>query len=120
MQSAHEDISITEGQEIIDGYFQASYKPVEKIIAKKQDFFELLKEVQEINIYGHSMAHVDVPYFKEIIKHLDLTQVKWRVSYYSDGEDLQKLAALLELGVPQENIAIDKLGNFDTGQLSLL
>ncbi|MGN7986043.1 bacteriophage abortive infection AbiH family protein [Pedobacter sp. 22226] len=115
-----EDIRITEGQEIIDGYFLASYKPVEKIIAEKQDFFDLLTGVAEVNIYGHSMSQVDIPYFAEIIKRLDLVRVKWRVSYYNEGEDAEKLAALLELGVPEENITVDKLGNFDTGQLKLL
>lgn len=114
-----EDVRITEGQQIIDQYFLDSYKPVEKIILEKQPFFDGLTTIEEVNIYGHSMADVDLPYFEEIIKRLDQSKVKWRVSYYNADEKDEKLATLLELGIPKELITIDQLANFDSGQLQL-
>lgn len=115
-----EDVRVTEGQEIIDRYFLDSYKQVEKIITEKRSFFDSLKDVKEVNIYGHSMSEVDMPYFVELINRLQLSEVKWRISYFEIGEDEKKLAILEELGISKENIMIDKLENFDTGQLSLL
>lgn len=116
----HEDPRVTEGQEIIDGYFLESYKPVGKIIIEKQKFFDSLSQVEEVNIYGHSMSEVDMLYFEKIVESLDIDKVKWRASYFAKGEDKAKLEMLVALGVPVDHITIDKLGNFDTSQLSLL
>jgi hypothetical protein len=118
--SEDQDIRITEGQQLIDQYFLDSYKPVYNIIAEKQQFFDSLKQVKEVNIYGHSMADVDLPYFEEIINQLDLSRVKWRVSYFKKEEYEQRLTTLINLGVPEDNIIIDKLENFDTGQMRLV
>lgn len=118
--SEDQDIRITEGQELVDQYFLDSYKPVYKIIEEKKQFFDSLQQIKEVNIYGHSMADVDLPYFREIINRLDPSQVKWRVSYFKKEEYEQRLTTLVNLGIPEENIIIDKLENFDTGQLRLV
>lgn len=115
-----QDPRIVEGQQIIDEYFVNSYKPVENIISENEDFFKALKSVKKVYIYGHSLSDVDVPYFREIIKQLDLPKVNWRVSYYRKDEYEERKLTLLRLGVDQANINIDKLENFDTDQLSLI
>lgn len=115
-----QDPRIIEGQKIIDEYFVDSYKPVENIISENKDFFKTLKLVKEVNIYGHSLSDVDLPYFREIIKQLDLPKVIWRVSYFKKDEYEQRKLTLLSLGVEEANIIIDKLENFDTGQFSLI
>ncbi|MEQ7799767.1 bacteriophage abortive infection AbiH family protein [Pedobacter sp. ASV1-7] len=115
-----EDVRITEGQQIIDQYFLDSYKQVGNIITEKQKFFEELAKIEEINVFGHSMADVDLPYFEEIIKHLNVSKVKWHVSYFKPEEYEQRLHTLISLGIPEGNIIVEKLENFDSGQLSLL
>jgi hypothetical protein len=75
-----------EGNRIIDRYFERTFKPTDRIIAAHQSFFEGLRGTQQILVMGHSMTDVDFPYFKEIIRHIDVNSVRWRVSYYSADE----------------------------------
>lgn len=113
------DVRIEEGQRFIDDYFLESYKPVREIIENKKSFFDSLINIDEIIVYGHSLAEVDLPYFDEIIKRVNLFNTKWRVSYYSAVEYHEKRETLLNLGVPEKNITIGKLSDFDTNQLLL-
>lgn len=62
-------------------------------IAKHRAFFDSLRDVKQIITYGHSMANVDWPYFKEIIKIVG-TDVPWRVSCYSK-EDIANTKAFV-------------------------
>jgi hypothetical protein len=39
---------------------------------------------------GHSLADVDLPYFKEIVQRIDGGNVSWKISYY-DGDNLLRL-----------------------------
>ena len=79
-----EDTRVLEGIEIIKRYFKQTFKQTDKIIASRSDFFERLNGVTEIYILGHSLKDVDINYYKEIIKYVDMDSVKWTVSYYGD------------------------------------
>ena len=39
---------------------------------------------------GHSLDHVDLPYFREIIRNIHASNVIWKVSYYKDLAGTQR------------------------------
>lgn len=81
------DIRVVEGNEIVDGYFSATFKPTAQIIAHNQTFFSNLKAIRQIYVMGHSLAEVDAPYFAEIIKNIDTSSVRWMISYHRNPPD---------------------------------
>ncbi len=58
------DIRVIEGNEIVDGYFSATFKPTPQIIADNQTFFSNLKAIRQIYVMGHSLAEVDASIFR--------------------------------------------------------
>jgi hypothetical protein len=107
-----EDVRVVEGNELIDEYFKDSYKPVETIIENNKSYFENLFDIQEVYILGHSVADVDLEYFKEIIKYTDKKVVKWKFSYYSDKDIVHHTNVLIGLGVDKDKITYAKLDSF--------
>jgi hypothetical protein len=104
------DTRVVDGNRIIDGYFKRTFKPTRRVIAVNQSFFGALHDVQEIIVMGHSLADVDLPYFKEIIRQISILDVRWRISYYS-GDDPPNFRDRLEmLGVPGHVIEFFRLG----------
>jgi hypothetical protein len=83
------DIRVIEGNEIVDGYFSATFKPTAQIIADNQTFFSNLKAIRQIYVMGHSLAEVDAPYFAEIIRNIDSSSVRWMISYHCNPTDAQ-------------------------------
>src|SRR5580658_1685773 len=89
------DMREVEGNGIIDSYFERTFKPTDCVIAAHQSFFEGLQGTHQILVMGHSMEDVDFPYFKEIIRHIDVSSVRWRVSYHV-ADDAPKFRQQLE------------------------
>lgn len=83
------DIRVVEGNEIVDGYFSATFKPTAQIIARNQAFFSNLKAIRQIYVMGHSLAEVDAPYFAEVIKNINSSAVRWMISYHHNPMDAQ-------------------------------
>lgn len=77
-----QDIRIIEATEIIDRYFSSTYKPTKEIIEKHSEFFRNLKAVEQINVMGHSLSEVDLPYMTEIANNTDKDRVRWVISYH--------------------------------------
>lgn len=75
------DTRVAGGYDLIDSYFERTFKPTAKVIHDNQNFFRGLSGVKDVRVMGHSLASVDEPYFREIMKHLDLTETRWRISY---------------------------------------
>ena len=87
IDEAETDTRIIEGNQIIDGYFSTTFKPTEEIIAQHQHFFVNLKSVQQIFVVGHSLSEIDSAYLLEVVRHIDNSRVKWKVSYHNDQID---------------------------------
>jgi hypothetical protein len=104
------DTRVLEGNEIVDGYFSATFKPTDKIIVQQQPFFQSLKTVRQILVMGHSLSEVDAPYFEEIIKNIDPTAVRWKVSYHSTPASAQ--ASMSELGIDPALSTFARLSEF--------
>ena len=87
-------------------------KPTENIIANnKQKFFSQLKGISEVFVLGHSLADVDILYFKEIQKNISLDAI-WTVSLYDaicPKERLEKEIQLTKIGVNHNLIYYRKL-----------
>lgn len=94
------DTRVMEGNEIIDQYFDTTFKNSEDLIAQNKDFFSALNSVRKITVLGHSLAEVDMAYFYEIAKNIDLNTVSWEVTYYGDDELVHHKSVLSNLGVP--------------------
>lgn len=83
------DVRVAEGNQIVDSYFSATFKPTTQIIARNQPFFANLKSIRRIFVMGHSLEEVDAPYFAEIIRNIDSSSVRWTISYHRDLTDAQ-------------------------------
>lgn len=92
------DTRIMEGNDIINSYFGKTFKPSAKIIESNIDFFSNLKGVTKIFVLGHSLSEVDLPYFEEIIKNVDINS-EWLITYYGDEELESHKNTIDELGV---------------------
>jgi hypothetical protein len=111
MNLEDQDVRVIEGNEILDKYFIDTYKSTETIIKENESFFSNLSTVEEIFVLGHSLSPVDIDYFNEIIKNIDVKKVKWKVSYNSNKDLEHHLVTLTGLGIEESLIHLDKLEN---------
>jgi hypothetical protein len=113
------DPRVQEGEDLISDYFSATYKSTEGIIQQHPGFFLTLKALKHIYVLGHSLAPVDIPYFKEILKNIDVESTSWTVSFFKEEEKKHHLEVLMDLGVAEHLITMDRLGDIDSPQISL-
>ncbi|GHX02067.1 bacteriophage abortive infection AbiH family protein [Vibrio cholerae] len=104
------DARIMEGNNILDGYFQDTFKPVDEIIDKYNIFFESLEAVNEVYVLGHSLSTVDFEYFEKVKQSVS-QEANWCASYYSEDEIIRHESALLKLGVTKEKIHLFRLSD---------
>lgn len=107
-QAGNWDYSYDSGKESILSYFTASYKPTKEIIVENHTFFESLSGIREVNILGHSLANVDLPYFEEIARNVNVN-AKWTVSFYNPSEIENHNQQLIKLGIKESKIELVKL-----------
>ncbi len=79
-------------------------KPVTNIIEYNKKTFELMDNVKEIYVLGHSLNQIDIPYFKEIAEKVP--KAKWNVSFYDPAEKGKHLFALNQIGAARECIRL--------------
>lgn len=85
LEDSEEDFRTYEAREIIRDYFRITHKDTAAIIRRHQTFFNLLRDVDEVCILGHSLSDIDFDYFAEIRKKV-LPACKWCISYYDDND----------------------------------
>jgi hypothetical protein len=107
------DVRVMEGNEIIDEYFGNTFKDTESIINANRSFFNNLKDTVNIYVFGHSMANVDIEYFYEIIKNINLDKVIWNISYYDTNELIRHRNTTNKLGINEDNLIFRKLSDFE-------
>jgi len=75
-------------------------KSVEEIIANYHSYWSSLSQIDEVNVYGHSLSNVDLPYFKKVKESIK-THARWNFSYYSseDVENIKQMIAKLNLSI---------------------
>lgn len=78
------------GAEISRGiyeFYMASFKDTNRIIKMNEFAFNKYMGITEIHIFGHSLGEVDMPYFKEIKKHV-LNTANWYFYVFCDVKEL--------------------------------
>lgn len=79
--------AIEETVRALEEYFNHNVKRCDDVIRRNRDFFDSLGEVKLITVIGHSLSDVDLPYFREIIRHLpDPKAVKWQFTCHTDRD----------------------------------
>lgn len=106
------DVRVMEGNELVDRYFEDTFKPTEKLISQHQSFFASLTQVCHVFVWGHSLSSVDMPYFREIVKWTAHSKPIWHVSYYSESSKLLNQTAIVGLGVPASKVIHHKLDQY--------
>lgn len=106
------DTRVMEGSQLIDRYFQETFKPTDKLIQRHKRFFLSLGQVTKIYVWGHSLSSVDMPYFVEIAKSTKQSNPTWYVSHYCASSVPHNEAAIVGLGVPTAKINHHKLDQF--------
>ncbi|MDF7818694.1 bacteriophage abortive infection AbiH family protein [Runella sp. MFBS21] len=113
------DVRVAEGNRILDDYFIETYKSTETIITENSDFFDSLKYLETIYVFGHSLSVVDRPYFLEIIKRIDKDKVTWKVSFHNKKDLIDFQAFFQGLDISSALVEFDRMYNFDKTQLKL-
>ncbi len=91
-------------------FLMALRKDSDTVIQQQSDFFEALRNVDNVYVLGHSLAIVDDPYFEKI-KQVVSTASNWTVSYYSDADRANIDRLMGKLNVPLNQYKPIKLGN---------
>ncbi|MHA2760720.1 bacteriophage abortive infection AbiH family protein [Vibrio harveyi] len=97
-QADQYDDSYERGKDMINRYFTVTFKGTDKIIDRNSEFFDSLSSIEEVFVLGHSLAEVDLPYFRKIVSSVN-PDIKWTVSYYLDTDRPKHLAKLKSIGV---------------------
>ncbi|REG92151.1 bacteriophage abortive infection AbiH family protein [Algoriphagus antarcticus] len=116
---AESDIRLIEANRTINRYFIENYKNTIQIITENEKYFRCLANIEEVVVLGHSMSIVDMEYFREIVKNIDLDKVKWIVSFHFESEIEAKQGFLKNIGVKSDNVSFLRMNEIDTEQLPL-
>jgi hypothetical protein len=100
----------TDSEHLAKLIFNNFFKPVEDIIEIEKQYFEELKDIDEITVLGHSLNDIDILYFKEITKHTK-PYTKWLVSYYRDEELSAYKDKIIKIGVQENQISMIKISD---------
>ncbi len=84
-------------------------KDTNTIIRENQDFFNSLSDLREIRIYGHSLSSVDVPYFEEIFRHINIEKIQIRLYSKDVQSALRHKQRLINMKIPGKRIFCDDL-----------
>jgi hypothetical protein len=113
------DVRVAEGNQILDNYFLETFKTTETIIRDNNKFFDSLEHLEFIYVYGHSLSVVDKPYFQRIVKTIDKSKVKWKVSFHNKKDLFYFNAFFKDLGISSDLIIYDRMNNIDSSQLTI-
>ena len=84
-------------------------KDVNVIIADNHTFFEQLKDIRVIHIYGFSFSPIDMPYIHTIISNIDTETVIWEINFFSE-RDKENIENFIEkVDIPKDNVKLIRL-----------
>ncbi len=84
-------------------YYRRTFKDVNRIRQQNDRFFGQLGSVDTVEIIGHSLGAVDMPYFQTVKESISENSV-WKVYYYNPDDEPAFRAAIADLGVPEIHI----------------
>lgn len=108
--------SYVSGQHEIRTYFSKSFKQTKTIIKNNIGFFEMLKEVRNIIVIGHSLSEVDELYIKKVNDCIKSDDAIWTVTYYSESAKDSHKEKLLSLGLSESQINVVHINDLTQGE----
>ncbi|MDX7755865.1 bacteriophage abortive infection AbiH family protein [Aeromonas caviae] len=97
-QSEQYDYSFELGKDAINQYFSATFKGTDQVIKNNEAFFAKLGNIDEVYVLGHSLADVDLPYFKKLVQSVR-PDAKWVVTFYDPDDEKKHGDTLKEFGI---------------------
>lgn len=76
---------VQEAVERFESYYESNYKDASLIIKQHNDFFESLGNIECVEVLGHSLSDVDMPYYDRIKLSLP-SNVVWLFSCHSERD----------------------------------
>lgn len=98
-----------QGKDSLLDYFLRSSKPTEQRMSEENSFFDSLENIKEVFVLGHSLATVDLPYFKKIIESINNKAIFWTVTYFQDEDRDTHFRQLTSIGVQEKSIRFVKM-----------
>jgi hypothetical protein len=99
----YKNSTISTAQNIINSYYEKTYKDSLTIIKNNEKFFTSLSDIKEVSIYGHSLSKTDYDYFYEI-KNSVSANCNWNISFH-DKKDLSRAEDfIIDLDLPSYNL----------------
>ena len=86
---------------VLQDYYQTTYKNVSNYMHKLNRL--VTKKFDEVIVLGHSIAGVDLPYFKRL-DEITSKKLKWRVCYFDKDEKRDMFEALKSQGISSKRI----------------
>ena len=86
---------------VLQDYYQTTYKNVSNYMHKLNRL--VTKKFDEVIVLGHSIAGVDLPYFKRL-DEITSKKLKWRVCYFDKDEKRDMFEALKSHGISSKRI----------------
>lgn len=86
---------------VVADYYNTTFKNVNNYMHKLNSLFRC--EVEEIVVIGHSVAGIDLPYFKRIDQYTGQKSI-WRVYYFTEDEKVDMQKALIEQGISKNRL----------------
>jgi hypothetical protein len=93
------DPRLVKAKTIIDNYFSATFKPSTRLVEEHRPFFEQLKNLEQIDVLGHSISAADQPYYHALLAFPGVSAARWRVTRFPENDFQTLPAKLLQLGV---------------------
>lgn len=88
---------------VLQDYYQTTYKNVSNHMHKLNRLVS--KKFDEVIVLGHSIAGVDLPYFKRL-DEITSKKLKWRIYYFDKDEKPVMFEALKSQGISPKRIEI--------------
>lgn len=86
---------------VLQDYYQTTYKNVLNYMHKLNRL--VTKKFDEVIVLGHSIAGIDLPYFKRL-DEITSKKLKWRVYYFDKDEKRDMFEALTSQGISPKRI----------------
>lgn len=84
-------------------------KDTQTIIEQNEDFFDVLADVTDVFVLGHSMSDVDMPYFQKVKQSVN-DNVVWYMSFFDENDRNRKEQVAEQLQLERyEFIQLDDL-----------
>ena len=93
------DTRLMEANDVIDGFFSATFKRSAELIAEHRDFFDALTNIEQVIVLGHSLSAVDAAYFTALLEQRSVAEAPWRVACRFPEEWPEKSVLLARLGI---------------------